>query len=74
MAAANVLHTDSPDDFMSNIYPLRTPCVLHGVDIGPASSLWSPEYLADKCGSREVKVHVSLQDNMDFINKNFIYK
>lgn len=71
----SVLHLQvSKEDFFTDVYSLRKPCVIHGMDIGHAQTLWTAQYLADKCGSREVKVHVSPQENMDFINKNFIYK
>ncbi len=64
----------SKEDFINNVYPLRKPCVIHGLDIGPAQTLWTADYLADKCGAREVKVHVCPYQCMDFINKNFAYR
>lgn len=63
-----------PEDFLATVYPCQQPCVLHGIDVGVATSKWTPDYLADKCGEREVKVHVSPDPSMDFIKKNFIYK
>ena len=73
--AQGVLEIDvAEEDFIKNVYHLRKPCVIHGLDIGPAQALWTAEYLAAKCGAREVKVHVSPQQCMDFINKNFVYR
>ena len=66
---------DSPEQFLSVVYPSREPCILHGVDIGPAPSLWTIDYLSKICGhDRNVKVHVCPQRHMDFIGKNFMYR
>lgn len=61
-------------DVLQDVFQSRRPCLIHGVDIGPAQSLWTAEYLATKCGAREVKVHVCPCERMDFLNKNFVYK
>ena len=63
-----------PEDFVSTVYPSRQPCVLHGVDVGVATTKWTPDYLATICGKKEVRVHVSPDPSMDFIRKNFAYK
>ena len=66
---------DSPEQFLSVVYPSREPCILRGVDIGPAPSLWTVDYLSKICGhDRNVKVHVCPQRHMDFIGKNFMYR
>ena len=66
---------DSPEQFLSVIYPSREPCILRGVDIGPAPSLWTADYLSQICGhDHNVKVHVCPQSHMDFIGKNFMYR
>ena len=70
----SVLEIDVEDDFMGEFYTLRKPCIIRNLDIGPAPKLWTAEYLSDKCGTREVKVHVCPHQAMDFINKNFAYK
>ena len=62
------------EDFVTTVYPDRHPCVLHGVDVGVATAKWTPDYLAERCGDKEVRVHVSPDSSMDFINKNFSYK
>ena len=67
----------SKDEFVSFFYASREPCVLKGLDIGPAPDLWTTEYLMDKLGQDErepVKVHVCPHRCMDFINKNFLYR
>ena len=61
-------------DALQEVLQSRQPCLISGVDIGPAQSLWTAEYLATKCGAREVKVHVCPREHMDFLNKNFVYK
>uniref|UniRef100_A0A1B6C0F6 tRNA wybutosine-synthesizing protein 4 n=1 Tax=Clastoptera arizonana TaxID=38151 RepID=A0A1B6C0F6_9HEMI len=60
--------------FTENIQTNRKPAILRGVDIGNCSSKWTPEYLIQNVGDIEVKVHVSSESRLDFINKNFIYK
>lgn len=73
--AVKMVKETSMQNFVSDLYASREPCVLKGVDLGPAPSLWTAEYLADRCGEqREVKVHVCPHRHMDFINKNFLYK
>ena len=62
------------DQFHTLVYPTRQPAVLRGVPLGPATSLWTPDYLCEKCGDLPVKVHVSPVPQMDFIKKNFIYR
>ena len=52
----------------------RRPALLRGVDIGECTTTWTSEYLAEVGGSREVKIHVCPTHQMDFINKNFVYK
>jgi hypothetical protein len=32
---------------------------------------WTPEYLAEKAGPRQVSTHVCDKDNMDFVTRNF---
>lgn len=69
----DVIENPSNESFQST-YVKRQPAVLKGFDIGPCSEKWIPEYLAEKGGDREVKIHVSKTAQMDFINKNFIYR
>ncbi|CAH1249299.1 TYW5 [Branchiostoma lanceolatum] len=60
--------------FLSEIYPKRVPAVLRGVNIGPCVDLWNTDYLCQKGGNRQVKIHVCPTTQMDFINKNFAYR
>ncbi|KAK7112298.1 tRNA wybutosine-synthesizing protein 5-like [Littorina saxatilis] len=64
----------SKDSFLTEIYPKRRPAVLRGVDIGPCRDKWTVEYLATQGITTQVKVHVSTMPQMDFINKNFLYR
>ena len=69
------LNSSSPSDqFHELVYPARRPAVLRGAPLGRAPSLWTPGYLAEKCGERPVRVHVSPVPQMDFIRKNFVYR
>ncbi|XP_019618013.1 PREDICTED: tRNA wybutosine-synthesizing protein 5-like [Branchiostoma belcheri] len=60
--------------FLREIYPKRVPAILRGVDIGPCIDLWTTDYLCQKGGNRQVKIHVCPTAQMDFINKNFAYR
>lgn len=60
--------------FLRDIYPKRRPAVLRGVGLGPCLEKWTVEYLGQKGGNKEVKIHVSTMPQMDFLRKNFAYK
>ncbi|XP_070545756.1 tRNA wybutosine-synthesizing protein 5-like [Ptychodera flava] len=62
------------EEFRTNIYPRRIPAVLRGLDIGECKEKWTTDYLCQHGGHKEVKVHVSPSSQMDFINKNFMYR
>lgn len=74
MSTVPVVELGSSERFKTLVYPARRPAVLKGVPLGPAPSLWTPDYLAEKCGDRPVKLHVSPVPEMDFIQKNFVYR
>ena len=65
----------APSPFRSGSGPASTrePCVLTGLDIGPAPWLWSPQHLASMpaVASADVSVHVSDTPHLDFVRKNF---
>lgn len=60
--------------FLRDIYPTRRPAVLRGVCLGPCLEKWTTQYLREKGGDMEVKIHVSTVSQMDFLHKNFVYK
>ncbi|KAM4698588.1 tRNA wybutosine-synthesizing protein 5 [Rhinophrynus dorsalis] len=60
--------------FLQDIYPLRKPVVLKGLDLGVCRNRWTVDYISKAGAGREVKIHVSEVPQMDFINKNFIYR
>lgn len=62
------------DVFLREIYPDRRPAVLRGVSLGPCLQKWTVDYLKQKGGGKEVKIHVSSVPQMDFLHKNFVYK
>ena len=62
------------EDFQERVYKFREPTILCGLDLGLAPSLWTPQYLGEKCGNIPVKIHVCPQEMMDFIHKNFAYR
>ena len=74
MAAIEEVRVSSPEDFQTFVYASRRPCLLKGLDIGRAPSLWTADYLCERCGERSVRVHVTPEPRMDFINRNFIYR
>ncbi|XP_051259998.1 tRNA wybutosine-synthesizing protein 5 isoform X2 [Dicentrarchus labrax] len=53
---------------------LLRPAVLRAVRLGPCLEKWTVEYLGQKGGDKEVKIHVSTVPQMDFLHKNFAYK
>ena len=74
LCSVPVVQLDSVEEFHSTVYPTRRPTILRGISLGSAPSLWTPSYLAEKCGGLPVKVHVSPVPQMDFIKKNFVYR
>ncbi|CAE1259505.1 TYW5 [Acanthosepion pharaonis] len=60
--------------FQKELYPKRRPVVLRGFDIGDCVEKWTTEYLIANAGNKQVNVHVSSTHQMDFINKNFLYR
>jgi tRNA wybutosine-synthesizing protein 5 len=56
------------------LHKKRQPVVLKSLDIGPCVDKWTWDYLKKMCGSRKIKVHVSSTPQMDFLNKNFVYR
>ncbi|XP_062907981.1 tRNA wybutosine-synthesizing protein 5 [Mobula hypostoma] len=66
-------HVDK-DKFLHEVYPLRKPAILKGIHLGTCTSKWTVDYLSTAGGNQEVKIHVASVPQMDFINKNFIYR
>nr|XP_036585769.1 leucine carboxyl methyltransferase 2 [Colletotrichum truncatum]KAF6795960.1 leucine carboxyl methyltransferase 2 [Colletotrichum truncatum] len=63
----------SKEQFRS-ILDMGKPIIIEDSGIGPCTSTWSPEYLVDRVGAdREISVHESLTESMDFNTKNFRY-
>ena len=70
------MHRPTRATFADGPASAREPCVLTGLDLGPAPWTWSPEHLASKPGvaSAEVSVHVSASPHLDFVRKNFAFE
>ncbi|KAF9886984.1 tRNA methyltransferase ppm2, partial [Aspergillus nanangensis] len=50
------------------------PVIISAADVGPCTELWTEEYLASAVGpDREVVVHESQSETMNFQSKNFSY-
>ncbi|XP_065269702.1 tRNA wybutosine-synthesizing protein 5 isoform X1 [Emys orbicularis] len=64
----------SRERFRQDIYPLRKPAVLKGIDLGTCTTKWTLDYLSQTAGTKEVKIHVSTVPQMDFLSKNFVYR
>uniref|UniRef100_A0A090XAE1 JmjC domain-containing protein n=1 Tax=Ixodes ricinus TaxID=34613 RepID=A0A090XAE1_IXORI len=62
------------ETFRRDIYSAREPAVLRGIPIGPCQSLWDCEYLCKHGGTQPVKIHVSPDRHMNFLDKNFVYR
>lgn len=51
-----------------------SPVIITGLSVGPCTHCWSNEYLKEAVGvDRQVVVHSSKEEAMDFQNKNFDY-
>ena len=70
------MHRPTRAGFADGPASAREPCVLTGLDLGPAPWTWSPEHLASKPGvaRAEVSVHVSASPHLDFVRKNFAFE
>ena len=63
------------ETFISSIYESRRPAVLKGIELGEAVDKWTPQYLATSHEADiPVKVHVCATAQMDFLQKNFVYR
>ncbi|CAL1538086.1 unnamed protein product [Lymnaea stagnalis] len=69
-----IIERVSKENFNEIIYPKREPVILRGVDVGHCVQKWNLDYLACHASQQEVKVHVSSSCQMDFLNKNFLYR
>lgn len=50
------------------------PFVLRNFHIGECQTKWSVDYLKENIGNKDVRIHVSPVDDMNFIKKNFVYR
>ncbi|XP_065673076.1 tRNA wybutosine-synthesizing protein 5 [Hydra vulgaris] len=62
------------DFFKTNIYTQRKPVVIKGLNVGVATEKWDVSYLSENVKKAPVQIHVCPVPEMDFINKNFLYK
>ncbi|XP_067929165.1 tRNA wybutosine-synthesizing protein 5-like [Watersipora subatra] len=69
-----VLTEKLDEQFFQSRTSKRSPIIFRGVDIGSCRLKWNADYLADAIGDHEVKIHVSSQSKLDFVNRNFLYK
>ena len=66
-----VCQTSDFDKILSD----RKPTVINGLNVGSCTKQWTLERLKAKVGSaREVVVHQTTDEHMDFLQKNFTYK
>jgi hypothetical protein len=68
-----VVQQCTAEHFRREVVKAREPALLRGLPVGPCVDLWTPEHLVQKGGRKDVSVHVSPHDRMDFISKNFKY-
>jgi tRNA wybutosine-synthesizing protein 4 len=51
-----------------------TPVVFQGCSLGPCLRNWTVRYIAERCGSRKVSIHLSKSDsNLSWHDRNFSY-
>jgi len=59
--------------FMTSISPLRLPAIIRGCPLGPCTTTWTMDYLAERLAGVYRPVHVTTDPDMNFANKNFKY-
>lgn len=64
----------SQEEFMVKVQSRRKPAIIKGIELGECCKSWSAEYLINKIGHLDTKIHVSAESKMDFLSKNFLYK
>ena len=62
------------ESFTQDVCPQRKPAILRGFELGPCMHKWEPSILQSLDIDSQVKIHVSSSTQMDFINKNFLYR
>jgi len=75
--ATGISNLDSPPSavvVLSAFQDSRRPIVIRGIDIGPCTTLWTPDYLKSANQEKKVKVHRSKTPQLDFRSKNFVYE
>lgn len=67
---------NSHDDFIKEVYSKNQPVVLEKNDLGSCTSKWNnARYLIESVGeSRKIVAHVSDNQNLNFLAKNFKYE
>jgi hypothetical protein len=68
-----IVESSTAENFKSEIERTKEPTLLRGMPVGPCLELWTPEHLMQHGGNKDVSVHVSTNERMDFITKNFKY-
>jgi len=71
--AVSVLEYSGPAQ-LAALAPARQPVVLRGAPLGPCSTIWTPDYLAEQLEGVKVPVHVATQPALDWLGKNFRYE
>jgi len=67
------IHTYSSPSQVHSITALRLPAVIRGCPLGPCTSTWTTDYLADRLSGVNRPVHVTTEPDMNFTEKNFRY-
>ena len=78
MAETSIRAYEDVSAFREHVNSIREPAILRGFDVGGCVEKWqSLDYLLDKFGNVQAKVHVVQKDHadkMDFRSKNFKYQ
>lgn len=62
------------NETFSQIQKCGRPAIMKSCDYGPCMRSWTLDYLAGKLDSTEVIVHESSSKELDFLEKNFVYR
>lgn len=69
-----IISYTNDEELMQFLTIAKQPYKIIDYNIGACLSKWTSEYLYNHCDQRPVPIHVSLNENLDFMTKNFTYK
>jgi tRNA wybutosine-synthesizing protein 5 len=56
------------------VLPARVPVIFSGCTFGQSVERWSEGHLAAACADKPVSLHVSSEDSLDFLRRNYTFE